>query len=282
MDPKLFLHNHPADPRDYQYNRSKDRDRHAGHVEFRNEVLPDQSGQSRVLSGKHIIEIRKHVPHHIGDITGLAVSEKHQELFIGDVHAVALEHHVGKTSEGIHPGQCGNKGRYIDFRDPEPLENPDAEADQQHDQHRQPRIRASRHQDAADRRGKADHRADGKVNVAAGQDAQQHACRQHENIGVFGNQSGQVGGQKDQPFLSFPGGENDRYDDQGDDHHILLKKRPDLEFLLIRERFLPGGSACILIHGHAPLPDLRIVAMMFSCVASSAFISPTILASFMI
>ena len=192
VDPKLFLHNHPADPRDYQYNRSKDRDRHAGHVEFRNEVLPDQSGQSRVLSGKHIIEIRKHVPHHIGDITGLAVSEKHQELFIGDVHAVALEHHVGKTSEGIHPGQCGNKGRYIDFRDPEALKNPDAQADQQHDQHRQPQIRASRHQDAADRRGKADHRADGKVNVAAGQDAQQHACRQHKNIGVFSNQSRQV------------------------------------------------------------------------------------------
>ena len=37
----------------------------------------------------------------------------------------------------------------------------------------------------------------------------------------------------------------------------------------------------VLIHCHAPLPDWRIKAMMFSWVASSAFISPTNLPSFM-
>ena len=193
---------------------------------------------------------------------------------IGDVHAIAVEHHIGKAAEGIHAGQGRYKGRYLQLGNPEPLECADGKTDGEHGKHGQPDIGTRGHHDTAHGCGKADHRTHGEVNVTAGKDTQEHAGCQNEYVGVLGNETRQIGGQKDQTFLAGPSGEDDRHHDKGDDHRILLKKLAQVK--------APGGIRCaFLAHCHAPLPDLRIAVMIFSCVASSAFISPTIFASFM-
>ena len=151
------------------------------------------------------------------------------------------------------------------FCDPEALEDTDRKADSQHRENCDPHIDLVVHQHAADGRRKADHGTDRQVDVTARQDTKQHTCRKHEHISVLGDQV--VDAARHQGIAAGRDGKEDDDKDQRNDHCIFLEKCANAHF--------------VLIHCHAPLPDWRIKAMMFSCVASSAFISPTNFPSFM-
>ena len=276
-DAQLFLHQDLAHLEQHEDQRGDEADAHAGDVELGDEVFADQPGQERVVLGEGGVDARAVLADEIGHEARFAVAEQAQEALVGDVHAVAVEHHVGEAAEGVHAGQRGDKGGHADLGDPEALERADGQADRQHDQHGQPHVGPARHHHAADGRREAHHRADRQVDVASRQDAQQHTGGQHEHVGVLGDQAGQVGREQDQPFLAGPEREHDGHDHQGDDHGVFLEKLTGLEAL--GDGFFGGYS--LFAHRYAPLPDRRIAAMMFSCVASLAFISPMILASFM-
>ena len=153
----------------------------------------------------------------------------------------------------------------MQFGNPEALESADQQSDSKHDNHCDPHIDLVGHQHTADCSRKADHRADGQVDVTAGQDTQQHTGCQYEHISVLGYQVVDAAG-----FQGAAAGcnsEESHHNDQRNHHRIFLEKC--------------ANAHPVFIHRHAPLPDWRITAIMLSCVASSAFISPTILPSFM-
>ena len=206
-----------------------------------------------------------HLPDEIRNIAGTSAAEEEQEGIVRDVNPVSLQHHVGQAAESIHAGQGRDKCRHMQFGNPEALECTDQQADSQHDDHCNPHIDLVGHQHAADRGCKADHRADRQVDVAAGQDTQQHTGCQHEHISVLGDQVVDAAGF--QGTAVGRDGKEDYDNDQRDHHGVFLEKS--------------ANAHSVFIHRHAPLPDWRITAIMLSCVASSAFISPTILPSFM-
>ena len=73
----------------------------------------------------------------------------------------------------------------------------DAEADSKHGEHGNEGGRAGLQDQGADAHGETYDRSDRKVNVSACQDAQQHACRKHENVTVLGDQVVDILGKQD-------------------------------------------------------------------------------------
>ena len=263
----------------HEHDSGQNADAHAGHVELGHKVLADEPGKEGILLGEHAVQGGKLLTDHIGNEALLAVAEEPEKLLIGNVHTVAVEHHIGKSAEGIHAGQRGNKRRNPDLGNPESLERADGKADGQHGQDGQPHVCAGCHHGAAHSRREADHGADGQVNVAARQNAQKHAGGQHKYVGVLGNQTGHHGRLEYLSLLARPECKGNGHNHQGDGHGVFLEK---LTHALPAVRRGFSGFRPVFTHGHTPLPDRRMAAIMFSWVASSAFISPTILASFMI
>ena len=97
--------------------------------------------------------------------------------------------------------------------------------------------RAGLQDQCSDTHGKADHRTDRKVDVAARQDAEQHACRQNEDITVLRDQVVDVLCKED--LSSRADREDDDDQNKGYDHCI--------SFYEIENR--------ILCHDQSPLPD---------------------------
>ena len=73
-----------------------------------------------------------------------------------------------------------------------------------------------------DRTDQADGCADGKVNVTAGQDAEQHAAGENQNVAVLQEQVGQVLCEDQTAIRQI--GEEDKDDHQGDDHGVFFNK----------------------------------------------------------
>ena len=162
----------------------------------------------------------------IGHIAVGAAAEELDELLVGDGDRLALQHDVGQAAEDHHARERGDEGRDLDVGDPEGLPRADQQTDREHDQHRQPHVHVLAHHDGADRADEADDRADGQVDVAAGEDAQQHAGGQNEHVGVLGDDVRQVLRQK-QLAVGAPG-EESRHQHQRDDHRVLLNEVQDL------------------------------------------------------
>ena len=121
----------------------------------------------------------------IGDIAVGAAAEDLDKQLIFDSNGLAAEDNIGKAAESQHTGQGRNERRNMDIGDPEGLPCADGDTDEEHEEHGEPHIHSVAHPDRADSTRKADDRADGKVDIAAGQDAQQHTGRQHEHVSVL-------------------------------------------------------------------------------------------------
>ena len=268
-DPQFLLDQDLSNLDDDEGNHKQDTDHHTGQVEFLNEILTNQSAQEGVVLFEKPIQALKGIPQHIRNIAALSVAEQCQERLIGHINAQAVQHHVRKSPEGVHARQRRDKGRYAHFCDPETLEGTYGQADREHCQNCDPHVTAAHHQSASDCSCEADHGSDGQVDITAGQDTHQHTGRQNKHVSIFCNQTRNIGRQEDQSsfaLIKWPQGENDSYDHQRDRHRVLLEESTKIKLLLV--------------HDQSPLPALRIAAMMLSWVASSAFISPIILPSF--
>ena len=165
----------------------------------------------------------------VEDVRHIAVgtaAEELDELFIRHGDRFALQHDVRQAAEHHHARERGDEGRDLDIRDPEGLPRADQQTDDEHDQHREPHVQIAAHQHGADRTDKADDRADGQVDVADREDAQQHTGGQHEHIGVLGDDIRQVLGQQ-QLAVGAPGEER-RHQYKRDDHRVFLNEVQDL------------------------------------------------------
>ena len=120
----------------------------------------------------------------------------------------------------------------------------------------------------AERADKADRGTDGQVDVAAGQDAQQHAAGHHQHVGVLQQQVRQV--LRVEQAAAGQEREQGKHHHQGDDHGVFFHELRDIGL----------SHSCISLARYF-LSDLRIAAMIFSCVASAAGICATICPSFM-
>ena len=106
--------------------------------------------------------------------------------------------------------------------DPECLPGAYQQSDNEHQQDSQPHIQVPVHHYSADSAYKADHRAYRQVDIASGEDAHQHTCRQYENVGVLGNNISDV--LRHQYLAVGSPGKKSRYQHQGNDHRIFLNK----------------------------------------------------------
>ncbi len=158
----------------------------------------------------------------VGHIAFGTAAEELDELLIGDGDRLALQHDVREAAEDHHAREGGDEGRDMDIGYPEGLPGADQETDEEHHQDDQPHIQVVAQQDRADGTDKADHRADRQIDVAAGENAEQHTGCQHEHVGVLGDDVGQVLGQK-KLAVGAPG-EKRRHQHKRDDHGVLLNK----------------------------------------------------------
>ena len=109
----------------------------------------------------------------------------------------------------------------MDISDPVALECADGQADAQHHEESGPDAPAGCHQLRAYRTGETDNRANGKVDVTAGQDTQQHTGSQDKHISVLGQQVIDILRQQD--LTARLPGEEDYHQHQNQDHCVLLE-----------------------------------------------------------
>ena len=214
-----------------------------GHVDHNGHGCHHQRHQMQLLADEHI-----------GNIAVRAAAEEADKRGILHSQGLALQDHVGQSAEDQHTGQGGDEGRNLHIGDPEGLPAADGQADGQHGKNRDPHIGALAHHHRADGADKADNGADGQVDVAAGEDTQQHTGGQHEHIGVLGEEVIDILGQQDLA-VCLPGEEGSHQ--HQDQHHGILLDKPH-DFLLVHLLFLL----------YVLLPDFRMAPMIFSWVAS--------------
>ena len=155
----------------------------------------------------------------------------------------------------------------MDIADPETLPAADHGADDQADKDDGDRAPAALvHELGGQRADQTDRGADGQVDVAARQDAQQHAAGQNQNIGVLEEEVGHV--LRIEQTALGQDAEQDKHSHKGYDHRVFLNK----------------GFHIFAHRVYSPLyffSEFRIAAMIFSCEASAISISATILPAFM-
>ena len=151
-----------------------------------------------------------------------AAAENADEGLIRDGKRLALKHDVGKTAEHEHACKRGDERRHMHEGYPERLPCADRKAEQQHEDDDEPHVQPLAEPDRAQRADKANNGADGKVDIAAGEDAQQHTGCQHENISVLGDYIGDI---LRHEYLAVCAHGEERQHEQQDKHHrILLDK----------------------------------------------------------